>query len=588
MNSYQLFLNKKESEDGRSSTQIAMKMPNSFLPPAKTEESMRITRERNMLASYGGAVNLGNDWVSQLLTGDKFVGGFGATKLFTPDYWTLRKRSAQLFHENIYARGLIRRLITNEINTGLTLEATPNSKILGIDEDTLNTWSDDVEDRFSIWAETPDLCDFKGEDTFGQIQRKKRAQAIVSGDVLVVYRFDKNLKMPRIQLIPGDDIKTPLGVSPRQGNTIKLGVELDKNNRQVAYWTSENGKAKRIPAFGEKSGRRLAKLVYGSDMLIDEVRGMPLLGICLQSLKELDRYRDAELRAAVVNSMVAAWVEKNEDKPGTRPFSGGAVRTDTIDQSESANDADTQVRDFTLSSQLPGFVAEELQQGEKLQSYDTSRPNVNYGTFESAVAHALAWCHEVPPEVFLLAFNNNYSASRAAINEFKMYLNKARSDEASDFCKPVYKQWLIAEVLTGRIDAPGLLEAWRNPDDFTILGAWISSDWGGAIKPSVDLKKEVEGYRSMIEGGLITNDRASKELTGQKFTKNMQRLKREEELKTELMVAKLRPLLELQREFGVEAVSAAMDQAGIEASHPGSDIDDLADNVVHLIDQNSE
>ena len=25
--------------------------------------------------------------------GDKFFGGFGATKIFTPDYWTLRERS---------------------------------------------------------------------------------------------------------------------------------------------------------------------------------------------------------------------------------------------------------------------------------------------------------------------------------------------------------------------------------------------------------------------------------------------------------------------------------------------------------------
>ena len=52
--------------------------------------------------------------------GEKFAGGFGITDIFTTDYWTLRRRSAQLFKENLYAKGLIRRLITNEITTART------------------------------------------------------------------------------------------------------------------------------------------------------------------------------------------------------------------------------------------------------------------------------------------------------------------------------------------------------------------------------------------------------------------------------------------------------------------------------------
>ena len=56
--------------------------------------------------------------VSSILDGDKFAGGFGTTNVYTHiDYWTLRERSGQLFRENLYAKGLVRRLITNEINT---------------------------------------------------------------------------------------------------------------------------------------------------------------------------------------------------------------------------------------------------------------------------------------------------------------------------------------------------------------------------------------------------------------------------------------------------------------------------------------
>ena len=73
--------------------------------------------------------------------GDKFAGGFGITKDYEiVDYWLLRKRSKQLFTENLYARGLVRRLITNEINKGLALEATPDAEILGLDRDDLAAW----------------------------------------------------------------------------------------------------------------------------------------------------------------------------------------------------------------------------------------------------------------------------------------------------------------------------------------------------------------------------------------------------------------------------------------------------------------
>ena len=361
----------------------------------------------------------GYSHVNQSFNGSKFAGGFGETVLFTPDYWTLRKRSEQLFHENVYARGLVRRLVTNEINTGLTLEATPNANLLGLDEDELNDWSDNVEDRFSIWAKNKAVCDFKGESTFGGLQRSARTQSIISGDVLIVVRFHPRLKTPQLHLISGDKVRSPLGKTPRQGNTIKHGVEIDKRGRHVAYWvTEDNGESKRVPARGEKSGRRLAWLQYGSDRLIGEVRGMPLLALVMQSLKELDRYRDAELRAAVVNATIAAWVKKDADKVGTKPFSGGAVRSDTVQASQDSSSG-SNAREFTIAANMPGAVIEELQVGETPQSYDTSRPNVNFGAFEAAVAHALAWANECPPEVYLLSFNSNYSARRAAINEVK-------------------------------------------------------------------------------------------------------------------------------------------------------------------------
>lgn len=457
--------------------------------------------------------------------GSKFPGGYGPTQLLAPDYWTLRKRSAELFETNLYARGVIQRLVTNEINTGLHLESTPEEAILGLEEDSLADWSETVENRFQIWSDRPQLSDHAEQVTFGRQQAIARTEALVVGDVLVVQRQDARTGLPRVQLINGEKVQTPFGLEPQSGNKIRHGVELDSNGRHVAYWIQqEDGTSKRLAAWGEKSGRRIAWLVYGTPHRLDDVRGKPILSLVLQSLKELDRYRDSTQRKALVLSHLAMFIEKTMDKPGSRPITGGAVRR-SHERAEGTRPE--QERCFATAQQVPGFVIEELQTGEKPQAFQVNGTTESYGLFEEAIVQAIAWALEIPPEILTLSFNSNYSASQAAINEFKMYLNKVRTDFGDAFCQPIYVEWLLAETTSKKITAARLLEAWRDFTLYDIFAAWISSDWAGQIKPAVDLTKLVGGYKAAIEEGFITRDRASRELFGTKYSKNVQKLRRE-------------------------------------------------------------
>lgn len=464
-------------------------------------------------------------------TGDKFYDGFGITKDYSiVDYWKLRQRSKQLFTENVYARGLIRRLLTNEINKGLALEATPDSDILNLPITDLSNWSETIERRFGIWGKLPELCDHKGLRTFGAIQRQARMMALVSGDVLVVLR-QSAAKLPTIELVDADHIENPMSdtmyrQATARGNEILHGVEVDANGRHIAFYvTQDDNTSIRVPARGAKTGRLQAWLVYGTERMLDEVRGQSLLALVVQSLKEVDRYRDAEQRAAVINSMIAMWIKKSEDKMGTLPVTGGAVRKDTY-----TTQNDTQGRkDVQFSTNLPGMVMQELQTGEEPVSYDTRRPNVNFGVFEAAIINAIAWANEIPPEVLTLAFQNNYSASRGAVNEFKIYLDRIRTCFGEEFNDPIYQEFLVSETLLGSINAPGFLDSRRDPSLWYVYGAWVSADWSGAIKPNVDLLKEAKAYKLLMDEGLITRERATRELTGMKYSKSVRQLIRENE-----------------------------------------------------------
>lgn len=505
------------------------------------------------MLSHGAACGGGGATVANFFDGEKFFGGFGPTLFNFPDYWALRQRSSQLFTENLYARGLIRRLVTNEINTGLTLQAEPNDELLEqLSEEEAEEWAENVESRFEIWAATPKLCDFEGQRTWAKLQEEARRESLIEGDILVVLRTDRRTGLPQVQLIRGGRVVTPLRRPSGDTRDITQGVELDARGRTVAFHVRQPGfgfgETIRIPAVGPKSGKRMAWLEYGSDKRMDAVRGMPLLGIILQSLKELDRYRDSEQRAATINALLAMFIQKTEDMPSTRPWGGGAVRRAVV---QSDADATGAVREFNIAAATPGVVFEELQTGETPQSFNTSRPNVNYGAFESAVVQAIAWANEVPPEILTLAFSNNYSASKAAINEFKGYISRVRKDFGETFCQPVYVEWLVAEVGAFRIEAPGLLEARRSVLRYVEAGAWLRAVWAGPVKPSVDLGKDVKAYKEAIDANLVSATRASEDLFGVRFTRSLKRRMRE-----------IRAIQKMNETLGLESVAEVAPTAG--------------------------
>lgn len=520
--------------------------------------------------------------------GSKWQGGFGPTRLLFTDYWSLRQRSVDLFETNLYARGIIRRLVTNEINTGLNLEAVPEEGLLGMPEDSLAAWSENVENRFALWVNEPGLCDYAERSTFGALQVAARMEALISGDVLVVNRIDQRTGLPKVQLLSGSCIQSPFPAPA--GVRIDHGVERDAQGRHVAYWVAQQAAGtivpqfRRLPAYGEKSGKRLAWLLYGTDKKLDDVRGKPILSLVLQSLKEIDRYRDSVQRKAVINSMIALFLTKTEDKPGTRSLTGAGLRRGT----ETTTAGDGSGRSFRVSEQIPGVVMEELQQGEEPKGFPSTGTDERFGAFEEAIIQAVAWANEIPPEILTLSFSSNYSASQAAINEFKMYLNRIRTDFGDCFCTPLYREWLLAEVTAKRVEARGLLEAFRDASQYDVFGAWTACDWSGHIKPAVDQSKLVAGYKDMVAEGFITRARASRELTGTKYSKNVQKLREENEQLAEAneslaeLEAMKKPKPPANAAPPVNSPDNIDDEGGGAAVPPANDDDGQAATVVPL------
>lgn len=528
------------------------------------EKAARAESVMMAAAPFGGAFS---PWSWQVHDGEKFDGGLGPVRVPWTDYWALRARSAAFFKTNQYGRGIIRRLVTNFINTGLALEADPLELLLPqLDEESAEEWAIDVETKFEAWAGSPDVCDWSKSLTFGQMQQVAEQEALISGDVLVIEHHNKATGLPCYEMIDGSLIDTPIGGFESE-NPVMLGVELDKQTREhVAYFVRQgNGESRRIPARG-RNGRRLAWLVYATDKRHCDVRGEPLLSLVMQGVSEVDRYRDTVQRKASVGALFSVFFATSADAKGisTKPISAGAQRR--VAGSTSLSDG-TDYK-FDIASTNPGVVYEHLPPGVEPKGFKSDATDEKFGEFEAAMLDGISWALEIPPSVLRMTFGQSYSASRGEVKEFNLVMRRHRENFAAQFCKPVYQSWLVAKALMRQISAPGLLDAWRDPTRYEELAAWTASNWWGVVKEAVDLPKEVNGQKGLVDNGWSTNAAVSRQMTGTRFGTNVLKLARENRKLAET----LRPELELRREFGDQAVDQAMAMTGLKLV-AGSDID---------------
>ena len=432
----------------------------------------------------------------------------------------LRERSRDLYSGGgPLGRGAIDRICLNAIGSGLKLNVRIDPERLGMNEQQAGEWSAKTEAEFDYWASSKN-SDYGRELNFYELQCLALKAILLDGEALIIPKYQKTTRFPYslcLQLIEAERLQVP---DNRSNALIDEGVELDLEGRVAAYHiANRNPNAelsglppvewKRIPVF-DSQGRRNIWHIFPRER-INQHRGVPFLAPVVEQLKQLSRYTEAELMAAVVSGMFAIFFEHEARDDGAYGEEDYAVEQGLGSVPGLEN----------ISIQEMSGTMMELPEGVKATSISPGRPNQNFNLFVESLVHQIGGCLGIPSELLFLHFTSSYSASRGALLEAWKVFKNWRKWFSDEFCQPVYELWLDEAVSLGRINAPDYWE-----DDYQAkLYAW--SEWTGPSQGQLNPVQEVQASVLKLENNLSTYQRECGELTGEDWDLVMSQRMRE-------------------------------------------------------------
>lgn len=488
---------------------------------------------------FGGSKIYGQFYpiVTKSFDGEKTLGELGVVVNSIPDYYSIRIRAYDAELRTDIVKTITKRFSSWVVGSGLKLQSEPNEDFLkfeGINID-LESFKMQCESRFQVWANSK-LSDISGMQTLHEKVSDIYNISSIGGDALVVCRIIDG--MLKVQLIDGAHICDPIGTNyiketKDRENVIKHGIEINSKGEHVAFYVKKGfGKYERIEAYGQNSKRKLAWMVYSSNKKPDHVRGVSDLASVLEKINKLDRYVEASVGKAEEAANIVLAIQHDINGTGENPLRE-MLNPKAAAQKESVKVPDGYALGDKLANQIQESTSKKaynLPVGAEMKSFN-SDIETGFEQFFNAIFNSICANNELPPEIALQKYSSNYSASRAAINNFGYIVDLKREKVANDVYRPIFQLFLELEILKNKIDAPALLNAYRN-NDVMVIEAFTNCRFIGKNMPHIDPLKEVKAIREMLGNDttpLISHEQATETLNAGDWNANYSKYLREDE-----------------------------------------------------------
>ena len=416
-----------------------------------------------------------------------------------------------------WASGAVTRILDNAIGASLRPISKPDYRFLAdatgikaFDHAWAKEFSRAVDAAWRTWAES-DLghyCDATRNQTFGQMMRTAFRHKLVDGDALAVMQWIPERVYrggarycTAVQLVDPDRLSNPQLQFDQHSQ--RGGVVIDDYGAATAYYIRKAHAGDWFSAVESLTwelvpretgwGRPIVVHDFDGDRATQHRGGAGVFAPVIQRLKMLVKYDGAELDAAIINAIFAAYIES--------PFDHELV-TEAMDDGEKLGVYQQLRKDFHDDSALMLGDARMpiLFPGEKINTVNAARPTENFAPFEGAVLRNVASGLGLSAQQVSNDWSDvNYSSARGALLEAWKTLHRRRHDFAIRFAAPIRAAWLEEAIEIDGFPLPV-----GAPDFISFRGAYSRCRWMGPGRGWIDPVHEKQGAVIGMDAALST------------------------------------------------------------------------------------
>jgi lambda family phage portal protein len=394
----------------------------------------------------------------------------------------LRDRSRDLARNDSYVARYLNLMISNIVGAnGIRLSVKARNP--KGDLDILGNQT--IEQEFKNWSRMGN-CTLNGRQSFLDCQKLFVEALMRDGEVLVRHATPTDSKYKyKIQFLEADHLdEQKNGINSKTKNKIKMGVEVDKFDKPVAYYLFKNHPYDNTYQSPKEHIRVPAEEIIHAYMptRAEQTRGVPMTASAMPQIKMLNGYMEAEITAARVSAAKMGFF--------TSPDGDGYIGEDYEDS-------------FTPIMEASAGSFEQLPAGMDFKAFDPDHPSTAFGPFTTQVLRGVASGLNISYHALTNDLSSvNYSSLRAgALEDREMYRLYQRF-VVDHFMRPVFEKWLEMSISSGSIVMGGESSTplpMSKYDKFSNNAIFIgrSFQW-------VDPQKEMNASISGMQAGLVT------------------------------------------------------------------------------------
>lgn len=362
-----------------------------------------------------------------------------------------------------------------------------------------------VEEAWRDWGRR-DTCTASGRMTFKQAERLFIRTLIRDGEVLVQKIAAKNAHGFTLKFIDVSYLDEMYNETLPGGNRVIMSVEIDADNRAVAYWLTTPSSDIMFAKRQQRTRQRIPadQMIHSFIVNDDEsqVRGLTQFHAVLLQGKDLYSFVQAVINSAKMTAMAFGLVSRKS--------------TDGIEYTGAEDDEGNPVMpEFDVQ---PASIL-ELPPDTDFTQFDPKQPTQNFVEFVGMMQTTLAAGVECSGFSLTGDYSQvNYSSARVGLGEERDMWRELQDFVADEFHREVFKAWLPAAMLAGSVDL--------TPREY--MAVCDTSMWRPRGWRYVDPQKEIAATVVGLQNKVLTWTDALAE-QGIDFTKHLETLRDERE-----------------------------------------------------------